>query len=475
MPRRRSTASRPHRPHPARLWKPAAERRSRGARRHRGLSRSLARFDRAPAHAAGSRRHRASQQSGDASCRGRRREPRPTLYGSSEGRLYPTISAGIGCDATARRRRHRAVRRRSARRSGRRSISRTRCSTSVAAPDRSTSRVRRRSPPISRTTRRSRTRSCRSKRRRSTISRRARSATREGHRSIEPPTRSTRRTSGTAWVSRRSPTCCRRGPRGRRPSFSSQTLEGSLQVTRGGLAVAMGLPANTSFDVPDVPATDSVHFVAESVDSLIEVAVRNRPELATARAQAAAAQSADQGRAVGGTAVADVERAPAPNSSNVSGFCGTNLLAQLRRTGSGVHRILESVRRQRGQRAVPGRARARRGHQAAGHSAGVHGVLHASHGDRSRPHVAPICWRAPLNPRRSRASGIRKASAASWTCSSRRARWPMRGRRRSMRAGSGARRSRSSRTTSAFSNARGDTSFAPLTPAPEREAETMNG
>lgn len=69
------------------------------------------------------------------------------------------------------------------------------------------------------------------------------------------------------------------------------TLEGTLQVTRGSLAVAMGLPANAAFEIPEVPAADSVHFVAESVDSLIEMAVRSRPELAVARAQAAAAGS----------------------------------------------------------------------------------------------------------------------------------------------------------------------------------------
>ena len=70
-----------------------------------------------------------------------------------------------------------------------------------------------------------------------------------------------------------------------------QTLDGQLQVTRGSLAVAMGLPANVNFDVPDFPAADSAHFITESVDTLIAVAVRNRPELAAARAEAAAANS----------------------------------------------------------------------------------------------------------------------------------------------------------------------------------------
>ncbi len=71
-----------------------------------------------------------------------------------------------------------------------------------------------------------------------------------------------------------------------------ETLEGALQIARGTLAVAMGVPANTPFEIPQVPATDSVHFVAQSVDSLINAAVRNRPELASARAAAAAASSA---------------------------------------------------------------------------------------------------------------------------------------------------------------------------------------
>jgi outer membrane protein len=48
-----------------------------------------------------------------------------------------------------------------------------------------------------------------------------------------------------------------------------ESLDGGLQTARGALAVAMGVPANAAFDVPDVPSTDSVHFVTASVDSLI--------------------------------------------------------------------------------------------------------------------------------------------------------------------------------------------------------------
>ncbi|HEX3867262.1 MAG TPA: TolC family protein [Gemmatimonadaceae bacterium] len=70
-----------------------------------------------------------------------------------------------------------------------------------------------------------------------------------------------------------------------------ETLEGSVQIARGALAVAMGLAANAPVDIPEVAAADSAHFITQSVDTLIELAVRNRPELATVRAQSAAASS----------------------------------------------------------------------------------------------------------------------------------------------------------------------------------------
>ena len=68
-----------------------------------------------------------------------------------------------------------------------------------------------------------------------------------------------------------------------------ETLDGQLSIARGALAVSIGYPANTSVDIAEVPASDSVQFVVESVDSLIARAIRLRPELAQARAQAAAA------------------------------------------------------------------------------------------------------------------------------------------------------------------------------------------
>jgi outer membrane protein TolC len=101
-----------------------------------------------------------------------------------------------------------------------------------------------------------------------------------------------------------------------------ETFEGSLLVTRGALAVAMGLPANTPIDIPDVAAADSVHFVAESVDTLIALAVRNRPELATARAQASAAQS--QIRVVKAAALPAfaITATGSTNGSSAPGFSG---------------------------------------------------------------------------------------------------------------------------------------------------------
>ncbi|MHB1861977.1 MAG: TolC family protein [Gemmatimonadaceae bacterium] len=79
-----------------------------------------------------------------------------------------------------------------------------------------------------------------------------------------------------------------------------ETLEGQLNVTRGALAVTMGLPASTSLDLPDEPAPDSaaIGAVTASVDSLIDVATRHRPDLAQVRAQAQiAAAQLEQARA----------------------------------------------------------------------------------------------------------------------------------------------------------------------------------
>lgn len=108
-----------------------------------------------------------------------------------------------------------------------------------------------------------------------------------------------------------------------------ESLEGSLQIARGALAVAMGLAANTPYEIPDVPASDSVFFVAQSVDSLIDLAIRNRPELATARAQAAAAQSQIRVARSGYLPALALSATGANNGSNVSGFVGNSYSVNL--------------------------------------------------------------------------------------------------------------------------------------------------
>lgn len=70
--------------------------------------------------------------------------------------------------------------------------------------------------------------------------------------------------------------------------FQLATDEGNLLGARGNLAQAMGLSANTRFEIPDVTASDSVGDVAASVDTLINRAIAARPELAQLRAEASA-------------------------------------------------------------------------------------------------------------------------------------------------------------------------------------------
>ena len=70
-----------------------------------------------------------------------------------------------------------------------------------------------------------------------------------------------------------------------------ETIEGNLQAARGGLAAALGLPANLPFELEPLTGQIPVRAMTQSVDSIINDALRNRPDLAAARAQAAAAYS----------------------------------------------------------------------------------------------------------------------------------------------------------------------------------------
>jgi outer membrane protein len=70
-----------------------------------------------------------------------------------------------------------------------------------------------------------------------------------------------------------------------------ETIEGSLQAARGSLASVLGLPANLPFDLEPLAKEIPVGIITQSVDSVINDALRNRPDLAAARAQAAAASA----------------------------------------------------------------------------------------------------------------------------------------------------------------------------------------
>ncbi|MDE3173402.1 MAG: TolC family protein [Gemmatimonadota bacterium] len=110
-----------------------------------------------------------------------------------------------------------------------------------------------------------------------------------------------------------------------------ETLEGQLSVTRGALAVAMGLPANTTLDLPDEPAPDSAQIdgVTVSVDSLIDVATRNRPDLMEARAQARQAEAQlGQARAAGLPSLA-LTATGGHTASDLAGFAGNSYTLNL--------------------------------------------------------------------------------------------------------------------------------------------------
>lgn len=65
----------------------------------------------------------------------------------------------------------------------------------------------------------------------------------------------------------------------------AQSAEGTLQAARANLALAMGFDANRAFDIVTDTSAFPLRELAESVDTLISRAERDRPDLAAARAQ----------------------------------------------------------------------------------------------------------------------------------------------------------------------------------------------
>lgn len=69
------------------------------------------------------------------------------------------------------------------------------------------------------------------------------------------------------------------------------TLEGQIMTTRGVLATAMGLPANTSFDVELPVGAPPLEMAKMSVEEYLDTALKERPDLLAARAQALGADA----------------------------------------------------------------------------------------------------------------------------------------------------------------------------------------
>jgi outer membrane protein TolC len=76
-----------------------------------------------------------------------------------------------------------------------------------------------------------------------------------------------------------------------RARLSLETIAGERQITRGALALSMGLPANAGYDIADVPGDIPLERVSDEVEALIEQAVKRRPDLTAARAGVLAAQA----------------------------------------------------------------------------------------------------------------------------------------------------------------------------------------
>ncbi|MEO8622407.1 MAG: TolC family protein, partial [bacterium] len=70
-----------------------------------------------------------------------------------------------------------------------------------------------------------------------------------------------------------------------------ETAEGNAQISRGSLAVSMGLPANARFNLAPVNDSLSIALTSASVDVLIDRALELRPDLSALRTQIQQAQA----------------------------------------------------------------------------------------------------------------------------------------------------------------------------------------
>jgi len=63
------------------------------------------------------------------------------------------------------------------------------------------------------------------------------------------------------------------------------TADGQVQTIRGALATAMGVPANTPYEIEDLPLNPKVENISEAVDSYIQKAEAGRPDLAAQKSK----------------------------------------------------------------------------------------------------------------------------------------------------------------------------------------------
>jgi outer membrane protein len=101
------------------------------------------------------------------------------------------------------------------------------------------------------------------------------------------------------------------------------TAVGGVQVARGNLAAAMGTSADVPFQVARTSGPVPVQGVGATVDTLMARAVRERPDLAAARSQAAAAEAQIR-----------VARAATLPSLSVNGNAGHTLSTQQNASGN---------------------------------------------------------------------------------------------------------------------------------------------
>ena len=65
-----------------------------------------------------------------------------------------------------------------------------------------------------------------------------------------------------------------------------ESIQGTVNTIRGALATAMGIPANTPYDIEDLPLNPPVDRAKEEVDAYIKTAMERRPDLAAQRSKA---------------------------------------------------------------------------------------------------------------------------------------------------------------------------------------------